>query len=144
MKGFFYWKCSFYRLCIWKPTSGLLQIGQKLEKWQWCHNFLTWRHRQFFWRCFVSHVKFSYWSKFHVNIITGPGVMTIFFYKGLTRNPEIGNTPIWVLPNIWRLGWIRDTKFGTNISNEMLLNAAKCQGYSLYRFWVIKGKPTGV
>ena len=25
----------------------------------------------------------------------------------------------------------------------MLLNAAKCQGYSFYRLWVIKGKPTG-
>ena len=25
----------------------------------------------------------------------------------------------------------------------MLLNAAKCQGYSFYRFWVIKGNPTG-
>ena len=31
--------------------------------------------------------------KFHVNIITSSGVMTIFFSKGLTRNPEIGNTP---------------------------------------------------
>ena len=28
---------------------------------------------------------------FHVN---SAGVMKIFFYKGLTRNPEIGNTPI--------------------------------------------------
>ena len=27
-----------------------------------------------------------------------------------------------------------------NICNEMLLNAAKCQGYSFNRFWVIKGK----
>ena len=27
--------------------------------------------------------------------------MTIFFYKRLARNPEIGNTPNWVLPNIW-------------------------------------------
>ena len=35
---------------------------------------------------FVSLVKFSYWFKFHVNIITGSGVMTIFFHKGL---PEI-------------------------------------------------------
>ena len=26
--------------------------------------------------------------------INGSGVMTIFFYEGLTRNPEIGNTPI--------------------------------------------------
>ena len=98
---------------------------------------------KFFWRCFVSLVKFSYWSKIHVNIITGSGIMTIFFYKGLTRNPEIGNTPVWVLPNIWRLGWVMDTKFGKNVSNRMLLNAAKFQGYSCYRFWVIKGKPTG-
>ena len=96
----------------------------------------------FFWRCFVSLVKFSYWSKLHVNIITGSGIMTIFFYKELTRNPEIGNTPVWVLPNIWRLGRVMDTKFATNVS-RMLLNAAKFQGYSFYRFWVIKGNPTG-
>ena len=25
----------------------------------------------------------------------------------------------------------------------MLLNVAKCQGYSFYRFWVITGKPIG-
>ena len=25
----------------------------------------------------------------------------------------------------------------------MLLNTAKCLGYSFYRFWVIKEKPTG-
>ena len=36
-----------------------------------------------------------------------------------------------------------DTKFGANVSNRMLLNAAKFQGYSLYGFLVIKGKPTG-
>ena len=47
---------------------------------------------KFFGSCFVSFVKFSYWSKFHVNIISGSGIMTILFYKGLTRNPEIGNT----------------------------------------------------
>ena len=38
---------------------------------------------------------------------------------------------------------VMDTKFGTNVSNRMLLNAAKCHGYSFYCFWVIKGKPTG-
>ena len=63
--------------------------------------------------------------------------------KGLTRNPEIANTPVWVLANIWRLGRVKDTKFVTKISNEMLLNAAKCQDYSFYHFEVIKGKPTG-
>ena len=26
--------------------------------------------------------------------------MTIFVYKGLTRNPEVGNAHLWVLP-IW-------------------------------------------
>ena len=96
-----------------------------------------------FWGCLVSLVKFSYWPKFHVNIIPGSGVMTIFFYKGLTRTPEIGNTHVLVFPNIWRLGGVLDTKFGTNVSNRMLLNAAKFQGYSFYRFWVIKGKPIG-
>ena len=29
------------------------------------------------------------------------------------------------------------------MSNEMLLNAAKWQRNSFYRFWVITGKPTG-
>ena len=66
--------------------------------------------------------------------------MTIFVYKGLTRNPEIRNTAVLVLPDICRVGWIKDTKFGTNIFNEMLVNAAKCQGDCFYRVWVIKGK----
>ena len=91
---------------------------------------------------FVSLVNFRYWSKFHVNIIIGSGIMTIFFYKGLTWKPEIGNTPIWVLPNIWRLSGGMDTTFDTNVSNRMLLNAAEFQGYSFYLFWIIEGKPT--
>ena len=57
----------------------------------------------------------------------------------MTRSPKIGNTP--VLPNTWRLRRVKDTKFGTDASNEMLLNAAKCQDYSFYRFWVLKGRP---
>ena len=97
-----------------------------------------------FWLCYVSLVKFSYWSKFHVNTITGSEIMTIFFYKRLTRSPEIWNTPVWVLVNIWRLGAVMDTKFGTNVSYRMLLNAAKFQGYNCYRFWVIQGKPIGM
>ena len=64
----------------------------------------------FFWRCLVSLIKFSYWSKFHVNIITDSGVMTISLYKGLTRNQEFGNTSVWVLPNVWRLARVRNTK----------------------------------
>ena len=91
---------------------------------------------------YVSLVNFGYWSKFYVNIITSSRVMTIFFYKGLNRNQEIQNFPVWVLPNILRVGWVRGIKFGTNVSNKMLLNVAKGQCYSFYHFWFIKGKPT--
>ena len=89
----------------------------------------------------ISLVKFSYWSKFLVNIITGSGVMAILIYKEL-KSQIIGNIPIWVLPNNWRLKQVRNTKFGMNVSKKMLLNAAKCQGYTFYHFWVIKEKPT--
>ena len=90
----------------------------------------------FFWGWRVSFINFSYWYKFHVIIITGFIVTKMFVYKGLTRNREIRNTQIWVLPNIWRLEQVWDTIFGTNVSNEMILNTAKCQGYSFCRFWV--------
>ena len=83
---------------------------------------------------FVSFVKFSYSSKFHVNIITGSGIMTILFYKGLTKNPEIGNTPVWVLPNILRRRQVMDTTFFKNVSNRILLNTAKFQVLQLLPF----------
>ena len=102
-------------------ASGIrLPDGWKLAK------FPRWRrHLIFFWRCRVSLVKFSYWSKFYVNIMTGSGVMTIFIYKELTRNPEIGSTPLWILLNIYILGWVRDIKFGLNVLKKywMLQNA---------------------
>ena len=68
--------------------------------------------------------------------------MRIFFYRRFTRNPEIRNIPIWVFHSNWRLGWLSNTKFGTNVFDKMLMNAAKCHCYSFYRFWVIKGQPT--
>ena len=42
--------------------------------------------------CFSCQVQLL--VQFHVNIITGSGIMTISSYNGLTRNPEIGNTPV--------------------------------------------------
>ena len=42
----------------------------------------------------ISLVKFNNWPKLHVNIINGSAVMTIFSYKGLTRNWEIEKTPV--------------------------------------------------
>ena len=133
-------KCKFYRLYVRNSTSELLRISHKLDKLQRLHSFLAWRRRQFFWLCFVSLIRFSYWSKCHVNIILE--LWQFSFHKGLTRNQEIRKTLVWVLPNIWILGQVMDTKFGVNVSNDMLLNAAKFQGFSFYRCDV-KGKPIG-
>ena len=74
----------------------------------------------------VCLVKLVTGPGFYVNITTGSGVMEIFVCSGLTRNQEFRNTPVKVLPNICRMGQIRDTKFGTNVSNEKLLNLSKC------------------
>ena len=124
---------------IWLPDCSKFTVN-----WKHGHDITILRYDViviFFWRCSVFLVKFSYWSKFHVNIITGSGVMAIFFYQGLTRNLEMGNTIVWLLANIWRLEWEGNNIFGTKVSNKMLLNAAKCQGYNFYRFRVIKRKP---
>ena len=77
---------------------------------------------KFFRRCLVSPVTSSYWFRFHVNIITDSGVMIISLRDW--------NTRVWVLPNIWSLGQVKNTKFGTNAFSKMLLNATKCQVYS--------------
>ena len=134
-------KIKFYRPCVRGLASGWLQNGYKSEE-KTTSQFADMKSSSIF--LTLLFLLSSYKSKFHVNIMTGTGVVTISVYNGLTRNWEIGNTPACVLPNILRLGRVRNTKFCMNVSNEMLLNAAKCQDYSFYRFWVIKGKPTGM
>ena len=79
----------------------------------------------------------SFVSKFHFNIITGFGVLTIFIYKGLTRNLGIG-----VFSYNWGVWRARDSKFRGNIFNKILLVAKKFHGESFYRFLVIKEKTT--
>ena len=129
-KGYYYWKHNFCRLCVRNPVSGLFQIGQNSKKWQWRHNFPTWPQRQIFLTLFC----FSCQAKVLVQVSCQ--------YHHWFWNPEIGNFPVWVLPNIWRLEQVVDTKIGMNVSNRMLLNATKFQGNSFYCFWVIKGNPT--
>ena len=75
------------------PDWSKLTINQKA--WQWCHDVPKRRHYQIFWSCFVSILNFSHWFKFHVNIISGFGVLTIFFHKRSTRNAEIKNATVW-------------------------------------------------
>ena len=140
------WKCiTDHASGIRLPDCSKLAINRK--KWQWCQNLPTWHYRHVFWCYRFSLVKFKFWCKF-LNVITGSGVSLWClkrFYEGLKtkRTPQIGYTPVWVLPNIWRLGRVKDTKSTTNGANEKLMKAAKCQGCSFYRFWIIKGKPAG-
>ena len=127
------------RLCVRNPTYRMLQIGHKLEN----GNDATISQNEVIVE-FCDVVLFLLSS-----LVTSPSFMSISslvqelwaMYPWLKRNLEIGNTSVWVLSNIWRLGRVRNTKFGTNVSNKMLLNAAKCQGYSFFFcFRVIKGK----
>ena len=87
------------------------------------------------------------------SLVTCPSLMSIWslvlelwqfsFIKDWPEIRKFGNTSVWVLTNIWRLGRVIDTNFSTNVSNRMLLNVATFQGYSFYCFWVIKRKITG-
>ena len=70
------------------------------------------------------------------SLVTGPSFMSIsclvlaFFCKGLTRNPEIKIPPSEFCPISG--GWDESS---TTVLSKMLLNAAKCQGCSFYRFF---------
>ena len=92
--------------------------------------FTNIRYFHFFWHCLLLLS----------SLFTGPSFMSISWVV-LELWQTIRHTPVYVLPNIWKLGWVRDTTFGTNVSNKRLLNAAKYQGYSFDHYWVIKGKP---
>ena len=107
-KSYYYWKHNFCWLCLQNPASRLLQIGQKPKKWQWRQNSLTRRQHQFFLCCFVSLVKFSYWCKFHVSIVTGFEIMTISFIR---EWPEIWKSEIpwsefFPISGDWAKSWI--------------------------------------
>ena len=63
----------------------------------------------------------SFVSKFHFIIVTGFRVMTIFVYKGLSRNPEYRNNRLWIFPYNWALKCANNSKFSANISTKKLL-----------------------
>ena len=67
--------------------------------------------------------------------MTGSGFMAVSVYKGLTRNPKIGITPISVFPNIWRLGQFRDIKFGKNVSSKTLLNIVRVTVFTVFELF---------
>ena len=102
-RNYHQWKWKYLRPCIQNLLFALLQIGHKLEKLV-MSQFADITSQNIFWRCCVSLVNFSYWSISYVNIVTGSGVMTICLQGIDQNNLEIGNTSVWVLANILRLG----------------------------------------
>ena len=98
----------------------------------------------------INDVIFKFFDTFLFSLsilVTGPSSMSISspvlqLWQLLTRNPEIGKP--WLSFAQYMETWAsRNRKFGTDVSNKMLLNAARCPCYIFYRFWVIKGKPAG-
>ena len=99
----------------------------------------------FFSCCFVSLVKFSYWSKFRLNITL---VLEFWQFTFIWDWPEIQKSEIppsefCPISRDWDELGIPNLAKISLIMSRMLLNVAKYQGYSSYRFWVIKGNPTG-
>ena len=48
--------------------------------------------------------------------------------------PQIGDTPVWILPNVWRLGQVRDTKFITDVSNKKVNKCCKMSRLQILLF----------
>ena len=105
--------------------------------------FWIWHHRQiilmgFYFSCQV-YLLIQVSSQYHDWFWTYDN----FLLWGIDQKSKNWNCPVWVLPNIWTLGQVRDTRFGTIISNKMLLNATQCQSCNFYCFCVINGKTIG-
>ena len=85
-------------------------------------------------------------------LVTGPSFMSIsslvlelwqFFFRrdwpGIQKS-EIPPSEFSPVSEDWVTFWTPNI---ARMSNRIFLNAAKCQGYGFYSFWVIKEKPTG-
>ena len=113
-KRFLLIKFKFHRPCVWLPDCSKLAINRKND------NDVTVSQQDAVANFFDVNVFFL------SSLVIGPSFMSISllvleiwqfsFYKGLARNLEVGNIPVWAFPKIWRLGWIRDTKFRTNVN----------------------------
>ena len=122
IKGFYLWKCEFYRPCIRNLTFGWLQIEHKMEKGQWCHNFLAWHHRQTFWTlpCYLLLLLSLVTKAVFISILWL--ALELWQFSFIKDWPEIQISEIaaCILSNIWRVRWVRVTKFGRNISKKLL------------------------
>ena len=133
------WKYKFYRLCVIRLLDrSKLAIYRKMTITSQFADMTSSSN-------FFDAILFLLSS-----LVTGSSFMSIpslalelWQFTFIRDWPEIRNTPIWALPNIWRLGRVKNNKLATDVPNEIFPDDAKFQGYSFYHFWVIKGKLTG-
>ena len=89
-----------------------------------------------FWCGFVCLVKFSYWSKFHVNIINGFGIMTIFFYKERNwpeiRKSEIPTSEFCPLSGDWDKSWIANLAWMCLIECYWMLQNSRVTAFTIF------------
>ena len=77
---------------MWNPASGLLQIGRELKN----GNYITVSQHEVVLFLLSSLVTGSSFMSISSLVL----VLRQFSFKGLSRNPEIGNTLICVLPSL--------------------------------------------
>ena len=97
-----------------ESRMSLLNSSKLLTNWKSDDDILIWQHNfivKYFWSCRVSLIKFSYWSKFHVNIITGSG---IFLLWPEMEKSEKFLSEFFAIPG----DWVKDIIFDTNVSDE--------------------------
>ena len=75
-------------------------IGKNFKVCRYAFLFI-WK-LQINWVCQKYLLYTFYWSKVHVNIITGSRVMTIFIYNGLIGNLEIPLSEFFPISKDWR------------------------------------------
>ena len=84
--------------------------------------------------------------------------IAVFVLSSLVTGPSFMSIS-WLAMEFWQFSFLKDwpeirkleiplseffsTKFRMNVSNKKIVNIAKCQGYSFYRFWVITRKSNG-
>ena len=82
---------------------------------------------KFFWHCLFLLSSLVTGSNFMSISLLVLELWQFSFIRVDQKSPEIGNTPIWVLHNIWGLGPVRDTKVVTNISRKYLYVTKCCK-----------------
>ena len=112
----------------------------------------TWMHPESDFKLAINQKNDNDITIFQYKVIVILFNVVLFLLSSLVTGPSFISISALFL-ELWRFAFYIDQKsrnwkyprlfFGMNASNKMLLNAAKCQRYIFYHFWVINGKPTG-